>query len=506
MDKLRILEWLDVITDAIGDIREELSETTSPIHVNPGEDLNAIIKSINATGGTILLEPGAIYKCNIVLEARDVSKTIYIKSFLETKGRVKKSDIAYMPVLASPNIESTVKAKYNSGGIVFKNIAFGPITPDRTQIDLGGDKNELTAPEQRAREFTFQGCLFLGSLLDGQHRGVQCNALRVRVFDCAFYDFFEMNRDSQAVCGWNGTEQVWMENCFFEASGENVIFGGSDSASAAMIPKSITIIGCKFSKNIEWMKLPRGSEINIKALFEIKDVIDFYMAGCLLENNWAKDWPSGVGMTLKVANGDGGEPWATMQNVLIENNVIRKVGSPFTIVGQNDGKAGRITTRGDGVVIRNNLAYSINKAPYYGDAHAMPINNPPHNLTVQNNTILGASYNMMNLWFGNGVTEKAKGFKYLNNVIHHGTYGIASSVGEGILALNAHFDNPQMANNVIRRDPARTNKFPLTNTVMLEADFDACLDAGLVFTSKVDDGIKRGIDMNKILSALRDPL
>lgn len=503
MNPQKVNELLDAMAQSIKDLRSEIFflPATTEINISVGDNINDAIDSLWQTGGIITVEPGN-YPINIDLEERsalfDVI-TIRSSAYIPTR-RVEKADVVNMPVFFSENTEPTIKAHNKSGGFLFQNIAFGAIMFDRTMVELGGDSNEMKNRFDRPRNFTFDGCLWLGSPLSGQHRGITVNAYGVTIVNSAFYDIFEMGRDSQAICGWNGTEAVFIDNCYIEAGAENVMFGGSTSASAEMIPRNVTVTGCYITKKRSWLEVPNGVSINIKAVFELKNVIGFHMNGCILENCWAKNWSSGVGMTLKSCNQEN-EPWATMKDVLVENCVIRNVGSPFNVVGQND--SGRPSVRAKNVVIRNVLAYNINKAPYTGDARGILVSNTPENWTVENCTILGAANSIMSISIDNGIPQATE-FIYRNNVQWHGEYGVFTSFGLGIDALNYAFNQDYLfANNIFRRNPVRQNRFPISNIQQDPADFDKNIN--LATFEYGTSGIF-GINYAKLTGALKDKI
>lgn len=503
MDQAQVELLLRGIESAAQMIRAELFGGPQQVTLKPGANLNEEIKKLNATGGVLVLEPG-FYPGNITLEPRDVIKIIEIRSSVTFKidTRVTKNDAANMPIIQSLTVDPVVKGKNGSGGMIFRNVGFSFVNTgfDRTIVELGDDAVHMPTRKDVPSRFYFDGCLFLGHLTKGGHRGLLCNSSQTTVINCGFYDLFEFGRDSQAICGFNGTEGIWIENCYLEGGAENVIFGGSDSASLEMSPKNVKVIGCHLIKQRAWLDVPNGSNINIKALFELKNCENFYMNGCLLENNWAKNWSSGVGMTLKSCN-QANEPWARMNHVLVENCVIRNVGSPFNVIGQND--SGLPSTRADDVVMRNILAYNIGKDPYLGDGRGMLVTNPPHNWTVENCTFLGANNCIMAIAYDSDAVPRATAFNFNRNVMWHGEYGIFTSFGLGTAALNYAFAvGYSFIGNMLRRNNVRQNSLPVTNLIIPETAFDSALTSSFEYTAQPS----AGINYATLIAAMKDKL
>lgn len=523
-ERIRVL--FDEIATRFTEARTELDKLAPPapvakvLKVKPGDDVAAAILSLANTGGTVALAPGAVYRMNLRWPERTpqsppvdvVTDTSDVYS-----ARMDKKYAAGLAILMSANgLDPVVKMLPRSHDLNFRVIGFGPQTPDRTVVDLGGDRVELSNQTDRAHGFVFDRCLFQGDPVKGQHRGIQANAFNVAVLSCAFYDFFEVGRDSQAICGWNGTEALNIYDCYIEGGAENVMIGGACSASVEMSPRNVRITGSHFAKQKAWSKLAAAP--SIKALLEIKNVRGLYVSGCLFEQNWARDWASGVGVILKSCNGDdnGLETWASLEDVVIEDCVIRRVGSPFTIVGQNDSL--RTSMRGARVTIRNVLAYDINTGDWLGTGDGFPMFNPPDDLTVDHITTIGNNHTFMNTEIVNGATAKGKRFAFTNSIGYHGEYGVHSSGGLGAKAIDVGFESPySFTGNVLRKHPDRTVVLPPGNAVIDQPAFDgsfisfmggmsvkpASAIANAVTTT---DGKLPGADVMKILSVMRDPL
>lgn len=468
-------------------LRQEVADTfaepepTPPelpvIELFPGDDLQAALDALAPTGGTMRLVPGA-YTCNLVLRPRSSTVPIQITtSGALPAGRPESAE--GLPLLrARDPYTAVLRAQPGASGLACVGLAFGPQAPDRTVVELGADQHGLTRLEDVPHHFGFRQCYFAGDPIAGQHRAIACNAADVVIAQCTFRDYHEAGRDSQAICGWNGTARLTIADCWIEAGAENVLFGGADAASADLMPRDVTIRGCTFTKNPAWKTLPKVPAI--KCLFEVKALIGLSVSGCVFEKNWARDWPTGVAVVIKCANQEGGAPWSVFEDVVIEDCVIRDVGAPFQVVGQNDGSAGHVTERGAGLTIRNVLAYNINKGEYLGTGKGFEVLNAPDDWTIDHLTMIGANNCIMTASYAKEVTTKATGFRFTNSVTYQGAYGLHSPAGLGTVMLDATFADWQFEAVAIRKDPARKITFPPGNAVLEQTAFDASLDQAYV--------------------------
>lgn len=488
--------------------------TTNTIKLLQGQDLAGAIHALKDDGGTILLAPGD-YSLNATLVER-VSKTfITIKTDtanLPPDGkRITREYVSGLARLHSANgIDPILTAGHRSGNLACIGVAFMPLQFDRTMVDLGDDAFGLSKPEDRARDFLFDRCLWMGDPDRGQHRGLQVNALNVIVRGGGFYDCHEYKRDSQAICGWNGTENVQIHNTYLEGGAENVMFGGADSASAEMSPREITILGCLFRKSLKWKTLQFVPDI--KCLFEIKNVRRFYMAGCIFEQNWRGNWASGVAISLKACNGGGNEPWATLEDVTIEDCIIRRVGSPFNVIGYNDGNKPGGTEWGKRVTLRHILCTELNQGEFQGDGRGIMLAKPPNQFTCDNVTMIGTSNTFANFDIEDP-PGKASDFKMTDNVLTEGEYGLHSVNGLGKLALDSSLaPGYSFVGNAIRRGD-RIIPYPPGNQVIELAPFNASINTdgtvkpgSAVALVTTTDGGPAGANLNRIKDRLADTL
>jgi hypothetical protein len=127
-------------------------------------------------------------------------------------------------------------------------------------------------------------------------------------------------------------------NNYLEAAGENVMFGGGHSLFGAEgTPADITIRRNHLFKPLKWWRehpSSDGSRWTVKNLLELKMAKRVVVENNILENSWPHA-QIGYGIVLSPTNDINLDPWATVEDVTIRNNVIKNVtiGLAFTRPG-----------------------------------------------------------------------------------------------------------------------------------------------------------------------------
>ena len=140
-------------------------------------------------------------------------------------------------------------------------------------------------------------------------------------------------QDAACIAGWDNTRDLLVEDCFGESSGENFILGGADAQSEDRQPQDITLRRCTFTKPDRWRTKPNGA--TVKNLFELKNAKRVLVEACNFAKSWT-DGQTGFGIVLTVRNQDGGNPWASVEDVTFRNCVMRDVVSGIQILGVDD--------------------------------------------------------------------------------------------------------------------------------------------------------------------------
>jgi len=228
-----------------------------------------------------------------------------------------------------------------------------------------------------ADSVTLDGCTLNGNP-GGQHRGILANCKGMRVRTTKILNIAR-DIDTQAIAGWNLTDDLQVLNCQLEASGENFLLGGETSESEAAMPRNVTVSGCLLNKRPEW----RAGVATCKNLVELKVGENVTITDNVMDYSCA-DGQAGYGIVMTVRNEYGASPWAIIKNVRFEGNAIKRVAGGFQIMGRDDrgpAYASRVMT---GVTIKGNTIDDLS-ARYGGNQRQVFISGGPDRLTLDGN-------------------------------------------------------------------------------------------------------------------------
>jgi hypothetical protein len=299
---------------------------------------------------------------------------------------------------------------------------------------------------------TMERCVVMGSP-EGAHRGILVNVADVTITGCHVGNIWR-DIDTQAIAGWNGTRNLLVDDCFLEASGENVLFGGADCSNEETIPQDITVSGCHLFKPLSWRDKPG---LTAKNLYELKNGKRIVMINCLLENSWANG-QVGFAVVLTVRNQDGSNPFATIEDCLIENCTTRNSAGGINVMGLDDYNPSKPMS---GMVIRNNSFENISY-DFGGNGRQIQISGGPVNLMIENN--LFSCLGLVNTFITfDQPDKKLSGFIFRGNQGHEGEYGImgTDAPGGGKVAVDFYCPNGYAwENNTVIDDGERDIEYP----------------------------------------------
>lgn len=191
--------------------------------------------------------------------------------------------------------------------------------------------------------------------------------------------------DASAVGGGNGNDPTGtfkIFNNYLEASGENILFGGS---GATVNPTDIEIRRNHLFKPMMWKEgepgykaASTGDPYIVKNNFELKNAQRVLFEGNLLENSWGGFSQTGFSIVLSPKNQNNRCPKCQVTDVTIRYNRIRNVGGVFQI--QNGlSKAGGESAGGGRYSIHDVIADNVHLEDYKGHGAFLTIlsNAPP---------------------------------------------------------------------------------------------------------------------------------
>lgn len=369
------------------------SHAMTTTYVNPGDDLQAALYSANP-GDTLVLDYRATFTGHFMLPNKGGSSYITIQSSAlsslpGSSQRVSPEHKVYMPKIVSPEGVSALytapgASYYYFVGIEFRTASSGD-SVETTLIDLGnGDFSAQADPAQIPHHLTFDRC-YIHAYDDAQRikRGVSLHSKETSILNSYIEGFKLVNQDSQAVAGWNGPGPFHIINNYLEAAGENIMFGGGDANNPNNQPSDIEIRHNLIAKPTRW----RGTAWSVKNLLELKNARRVTIEGNIFEYCWKA--AQGTAVIFTPRNQGGNNPWASVNNVIFRNNIIRHVNNGIgTLSRDDDGPTSDVL---HDITVANNLLYDIDSFKWGTgsnvDGYFMSFNGPgAYNITIQHNT------------------------------------------------------------------------------------------------------------------------
>jgi hypothetical protein len=444
--------------------------SAATLTVNGGGDLQAALNAAQP-GDTILLQAGATFTGHFILPPKNGAGDITIRSSA-TDAQLPAAGVRMTPASASllPKIQAT-----NAGAAMatapgssnwrlqFLEFMPAPGTTTADLLDLGGWGADQSSMAQVPHHFIVDRSYFHGDTTTGQRRGIALNSGETQILNSYFADFKGRNQDTQAILGWNGPGPYLIENNYLEASGENVMFGGSDPSIPNLVPGDIVIRRNHITRPLAW----QGENWTVKNLLEFKNAQNALVEGNLFENHWAGG-QQGSAIVITPRNQSNTAPWSVVKNITIQNNVIRHVASGFNILGYDNLAPSRQT---ENITVRNNLLYDVNTK--YGPADAsVParlaiIGGGPKNLRFDHNTVDNNGSSTIFFYGGDtptGITS-VSGFELTNNLLRQNSWAIfGDAVGAGQPGLDRFAPNAIVLRNTLAGAAAKLyptgNDFP----------------------------------------------
>ena len=306
-----------------------------------------------------------------------------------------------------------------------------------------------------------------GTLTDQLKRCVAFNGRALAVIDSWLSECHGKGFDAQGLAGWNGPGPFLIENNHIEGSGQAVLFGGSDPAIAGLSPSDIVIRRNHMFKPLSW----GNGKWTVKATFELKHAKRVLCEGNVLENHWA-DAQVGYAILFQTVSQDGAAPWTTIQDVLVQDNVIKNSRSGMNMLSRTSSIPINGTAR---VAVVNNLFQEVGRDPISGDnGSVFQLLSDLQDISIVNNTatLAGTARHALSMDY----LQQAR-LTLVNNVFPMTEYGIfGGNVGVGNAALNQYAPSAQVVGNVIPGQPGyvypANNFFPSSSSsISFSGDF-----------------------------------
>jgi hypothetical protein len=436
-------------------------------------DLQAALNNAQP-GDEIILEAGATFVGPFTLPRKPnvdgppiVIRTSTTDDQLPAGVRVSPQDAAKMPKLIAGVGTWVLNTEEAAANYMLIGLEIAP-APGYEMLNvvllgswtIDGRWTE-TSVSQLPQHITFDRMYIHGDPVAGSRRGIAMNGINIEVYDSYISDFKQTCCDSQALEAWNGPGPFVIENNYLEAAGENVMFGGGDPSIPGLVSSDIRIRNNHFFKPLRWKPDDpsyEGKNWVVKNLFELKNARNVILDGNVLENNWADD-QNGFAILLTPRN-PGSAPWSTVENIQITNNLVAHSTSGVNVLGwENVG----VSQQAKNILIKDNLFLDIGGQRWgedlpstYGYGHGgwfLQVLDGTNGLVIEHNTILeskGVLVADVATPLGIHTGALHTGFVFRNNIVRHGSMGIAGAAGVfGKAALAKYFDSPIIENNVV---------------------------------------------------------
>ncbi|HEY3487482.1 MAG TPA: hypothetical protein VGL10_05400, partial [Gammaproteobacteria bacterium] len=417
-----------------------------------------------APGDVIMLEAGAVFTGPFSLPEKPGAEWIIIRSSIADDRlpppgrRIDPSYADRMPKLTARANTPVLTTAPGAHHYRFIGIEIRPegssASPysNQTLVQLGSNENKA---ERLPHHLIFDRCYLHGGA-GGARRGIALNSRDTAVIDSYLSDFKTVGEDSQALAGWNGPGPFRIANNYLEGAGENVMFGGGTPSIAGLVPSDIELHGNHFAKPLSWkIGAPdyAGTPWTVKNLFELKNARRVHVAGNLLEHSWPHG-QDGYAILFTVRTEDDAVPWAVVEDIVFENNVVRRSAAGVNIMGIDNSRHGNGRSRR--IAIKNNLFDEIG---WSGNGRLFQMLDGTEHVSITHNT----AFHSDTIIFGERTPHR--GFVFTDNILPHNAYGIAGGgVGTGQPTLERYFPGAVVQRNVIVGGPAgaypRGNFFP----------------------------------------------
>ena len=227
------------------------------LEVRAGGDLQAALNAAQP-GDTILLVAGVTYVGNFELPVKIGTEYITIRT-ADRAGqpnattRVIPAHAGLLAKIRSNNAAAALRTAPGAHHWRLQLLEFPANMEGYGDIlQIGDGSDEQTSLAQVPHAIELDRLFIHGDAAMGQKRGVALNAANVTIRNCYISDIKAVGMDAQAIGGWNGPGPFLIENNYLEASGENVILGGSDPAISNLVSENVVFRHNYVTRPMAW--------------------------------------------------------------------------------------------------------------------------------------------------------------------------------------------------------------------------------------------------------------
>lgn len=414
--------------------------------------------ALGASGARVIcLAPGLTFLGTFDINARAAGDTAWsvLKGDLPWQLGTRLTGVEAMPRLVA-GTDTRFPALWIHKGAARWLVQGVEITSDSTinSMAIGAYRLALIEVGERTgntatnipRDIHFAHVNVHGWLRQQVKTGVYLNAAGVTFRDGVCAEIHVVNADSQCLLAANAPGPFLYENNRLEAASENIMFGGGDPSIPGVVPCDATIRGNLIRKPLTWQAIGTPTQSGsylIKLLIEAKNACRVLVERNRLDGSWL-DGQTGYAIGLKSVNQDGACHWCRVTDWTIRDNTIVHVGAAFGFAGRPEKHP--VDTALSRVLVTGNWIDSLNLTPYTGDARALLLGWEARDIQFVRNTWADGRYAREAVILSlrqdstgaliQPVLPAVTGFRFEDNVLPIGTYGIgATMLGEGNRAL-----------------------------------------------------------------------
>jgi len=472
---------------------------TGTVHaVTAGGDLQGTLNSAQP-GDIVSLAAGATFQGPFTLPAKSGTGWVLVVSSavpsLPSPGsRVRPGNASLMPKIVGPQNAPALQAAGGAHHYRLVGLEISPAAPQHTLIELGG-----------ASHIVVDRCYIHGqSGQGGTLWGLRADAAWMGIVDSYLENFRDTVNEATAIKVVDSPGPVKIQNCFIEAAGQSVMFGGQDPSTAGLVTQDIEIRGNWMTKRLSWqIGFPTyaGIPVIVKNVFELKNARRALIDSNILENNWRQADQDGFAVVFTPRNQTGGAPWATVQDVTFSRNIVRHSTAGFHMLGTDYTNPSGPLAR---VLVQNNLLYDIGAFASNGGSvgTVIQMRDGVQNATIDHNTAFGGT--PLHAQVVNGTPNP--GLVFTNNISAGNV--TADGAGDPASALARSWPGATFTKNVLLDGTA--NAYPAGNwtvpgTTPIVNAFSGGSDYHLVpgspYKAAGTDGLDVGANIDAVMAA-----
>lgn len=243
--------------------------------------------------------------------------------------------------------------------------------------------------------------------------------------------------------------------------------------------------------------VPSATVWYVKNIFELKNAQDVLVEGNVFENLWMAA-QQGYPIVFTPRNQGGTAPWAVVQRVTFQHNLVRHTPGGVNILGVDNINPSQ---RANHIVVRDNIFDDLTGATWGTGSRPFEIGDGPDSVTIDHNTVISTDYSILWLYGGSSTSPTPiTNAVYTNNMSPHNSYGImGSSYAYGLSSIATYLPGAVVVGNVLAGGSASRypvgNFFPTVTGWQTNFANYAAGDYHLVATSPYKNAGTDGLDL-----------